>query len=190
MEVSRRDLIKKGDDFGVMVEASDAETAMSELAKRNKLQFLQTQGVNPIQNPQKAYEIQANIAGFDEETIRQLMDKSEFGDAGLMSEAERDIEEILDGKNIPVNQAATTAYKQRFVDYMNDNQESITETQFVNLTTYIDQLQPVIQRNMMRQANDMLLKQELSQISAMPAGGGNQPKMEDITKVTGEIPQV
>jgi len=196
-EISRRDLFRKNDDYGVMVEASNADTAMSEVSKRTKLQFLQLQQANPVQNNQKAYELQAQIAGFEEETIRELMDKSEFGDAGLMGEADRDIESILDGKNTPVNQAATTAYKQRFVDFMTDNQENITAEQFARLVVYIEQLQPVIQRNMIRHANDMLMKQQLEM--AMQGGmqgqggqpqptGGNQPvqKMEDITKVTGE----
>ncbi len=196
-EISRRDLFRKNDDYGVMVEASNADTAMSEVSKRTKLQFLQLQQANPVQNNQKAYELQAQIAGFEEETIRELMDKSEFGDAGLMGEADRDIESILDGKNTPVNQAATTAYKQRFVDFMTDNQENITAEQFARLVSYVEQLQPVIQRNMIRHANDMLMKQQLEM--AMQGGmqgqggqpqptGGNQPvqKMEDITKVTGE----
>jgi hypothetical protein len=128
-EISRRDIFHKDDSFGIMVEASNAETALSEVEKRTKLAFLSQNAMNPIQSPKKAYELQASIAGFDEETIRQLQDTSEFGDADLMSEAERDIESIIDGKFIKPNQAATTAYKQRFVDYMRDNEEDIDSEQ-------------------------------------------------------------
>ena len=91
IDVSRRDIFRKNDDFGVLVESSDAETALSEVAKRTKLTFLSNNSQNPIQNPMKAYEISATIAGFDEETIRQLQDTSDYGNAEIMSEAERDI---------------------------------------------------------------------------------------------------
>ncbi len=193
-EVTRRDLFRKNEDYSVMVESSNAETALSEVEKRTKLAFLGSQAVNPIQNPQKAYEIQATIAGFDEDTIRQLMDKSEFGDADLMSEAERDIESILDGKNIMPNQGANTAYKQRFVDYMQDNQEDITPEQFTRLVAYVTSLDEIILRNMIRRANDELIKAKMAAIAnpdpnvvegaGAGATGGDQPKVEDINKVT------
>jgi hypothetical protein len=164
-----------------MVESSNAETALSEVEKRTKIAFLNSQAANPIQNSQKAYEIQATIAGFDEETIRQLQDKSQYGDANLMSEAERDIEAILDGKVMKPNQAANNAYKQRFVDYMTDNQEDITEEQFKSLVEYVDSLETIIYRNMTRQANEQLRREQLS-MKSNPAGGNSQPATEDINK--------
>lgn len=160
-EITKRDIFWKNDQFNVMVESSNAELALSEAEKQLKMQFLAANAQNPMQNPKKAYEIQATIAGFDEDTIRQLQDTSEFGDAGLMSEAERDIEELLEGKKISPNQAANTAYKQRFVDYMLENEEHIDDVQFMNLTMYIRALDPIIMRNMNRQANDLLMKQQM-----------------------------
>ena len=168
-DVSRRDLYRKGDDYSIAVESSNAELSLSETAKRTKIAFLNSQAQNPAQNPQKAYELQANIAGFDEETIRQLMDTSEFGDAELMSEAERDIEDILDGNIISVNQAATNAYKQRIVDYMTDHQEDIKDDQFNALFNYAASLDKIIARNMTRQANDRLLKEQIMQSTQQPA---------------------
>ena len=162
IDVSRRELFRKADEYTVMVESSNAELALSETDKRTKLAFLSGQSQNPTQNQQKAYEIQANIAGFDEETIRQLMDKSEFGDANLMSEAERDIEDLLDNKKIPFNQGANTAYKQRFVDYMTDHQDDISQEQFTRLVDYVDGLEQIIIRNMTRQTNDTLRREQLT----------------------------
>ncbi len=155
--VSRRDIFRKDDDFGIIVEASDAETALSEAEKRNKLTFLDNQsklapGTSP-QNHKKAYEIGASIAGFNEEDIRQLLDTSDFGDATIMSEAERDIERIMDGEIIKPNRGANTAYKQRFVDYMNKNDESITDAQFNALASYVLKLDPIIMKNMVSMAN-------------------------------------
>lgn len=160
IDISRRDIFRKSEEFIIIVEASDAELSLSETEKRTKLAFLQSQVGNPIQNPKKAYEIQANIAGFDEETIRQLQDTSEYGDSGIMSEAERDIERILDNEKINPNQKANTAYKQRFIDYMRDKQEMITMDQFTLLADYVLRLDPIINRNMVRQGNEALLKQQ------------------------------
>lgn len=170
--VSRRDIFRKDEGFGVIVEASNAELALSVEEKKAKLEFLRTQGgiqtaqgAAPVQNPKKAYEIGASIAGFDDETIRQLQDTSDFGNSSLMAKAERDIERVLDGEVVEPNQAATTAYKQRIVDYLSMNQESITIEQFTALVAYADSLDEVIARNMTRQANDMLFKQSLMQAS-------------------------
>lgn len=167
-EVSRRDLFRAGDEYKVTVEASNAELALSEAEKRQKIAFLSAQaaiptmpGAKPVQNQQKAYEIQATIAGFDEETIRQLQDATEFGDADLMSEAERDIERILDDEKVSPNQAANVAYKQRFVDFMRNQQENIDERQFRALVDYTLLLDPIITRNMVRQANETLSRQPL-----------------------------
>lgn len=194
IEVSRRDIFRKGDEFGCMVESSNAETALSETEKRTKIAFLNNQAANPIQNPQKAYEIQASIAGFEEDTIRQLLDTSDYGSAELMSEAERDIEALLDGEMIPPNEAATTAYKQRFVDYLKENKEKISYEQFVMLSEYVMSLDEIIIRNMTTQANDTLFKQQMNQIT-QPMQPQEQftpkqidvTKTEDITNSNGEV---
>lgn len=171
--ISRRDIFRKDEQFNILVQASNAETALSEKEKAAKLAFLTAQaailvapGATPVQNPKKAYEIMAEIAGFDEDTIRQLQDTSDYGDAGLMSEAERDIERLLDGERFKPNQAANTAYKQRFVDYMQDNEENISDEQFKMLAEYVLQLDPVIERNMTRQANALLFQEKMKALTA------------------------
>lgn len=168
VEVSRRDIFRKDEEFGCLVESSNAEIALSEVEKRTKLTFLANQVQNPTQNQQKAYEIQASIAGFDDDTIRQLMDTSDFGSATIMSEAERDIEALLDGEVVLPNEGANTAYKQRFVDYMRDNKEDITMEQFTVLAEYVLKLDPIIYRNMVQDANTLLFKQQMAQLKAVP----------------------
>ena len=195
-DVSRRDIFRKDDKFGTMVESSNAESTLSEVEKRTKIAFLNSQAVNPIQNQQKAYELQATIAGFEEDTIKQLLDVSEYGNAELMSEAERDIEAILDGEKIAPNQSATTAYKQRFVDYMQDNEEHITDDKLQDLSKYLVGLDEIIMRNMVKQANDLLFKQQMNQIKQQVEGPqqeqqGGQTQMEevkDVINTNGEVP--
>jgi len=194
IEVSKRDIYRKDDEFGVMVESSNAELALSEAEKRTKLTFLGNQAMNPIQNQQKAYEIQATIAGFDEDTIRQLQDTSDFGTASIMSEAERDIEAIMDGIKMKPNQAANTAYKQRFIDYMRDNEENITNDQFRKLTDYVMSLDEIIIRNMMQDAERIAFKQRMDMIKSgqMNQGQGQQQPVQketqvDFTNTNGEV---
>lgn len=178
VEVSRRDLFKKGDEYGVMVESSNAELALSQKDRTMKMDFLYkmasipvAQGSAPIQNPKKAYEIMAETIGFDPETIKQLQDTSSFGTSEILSEADRDIEAILEGEQIALNQSADTAYKQRFVDYMQDNQEDITNEQFRALAEYVMKLDQIIIRNMVRRANDRLMTDQMMALTMQPNGG-------------------
>lgn len=165
--VSRRDIFRKSEDFGIIVEASNAELALSEGEKKMKMDFLAAQAaaLPPVQNAKKAYEIAASIAGFDDETIRQLQDTSEYGNASLMAKAERDIEMILDGEKVEPNQAATTAYKQRIVDFLTNNQESLSMEEFRKIVAYAESLNEIIARNMVRNANEMLFNQQMTQMS-------------------------
>ena len=161
-KISRKDIFRKGEKFKALIESSDAETAQSELEKRTKIQFLAANAANPIQNPKKAYEQGASISGFDQDTILQLLDTSDFGDASIMSEADRDIEDLLDGKKIRPNEAATAAYKQRFVNYIRDNQEQLKEEQINMFFDYIDQLDPIIMRNMATALSQSAIDQQLA----------------------------
>lgn len=156
VEVSRRDIFRAGEDFGVMVESSSAEASLSSIDTRTRLQFLMANKGNPVLNQQKLVELEARIAGFSEEELRQLMDVSQFGDADLMSEAERDIEALLDGKIIPPNRKANAAYKQRFVDYMLDHEEDLLDDPEAvqRIFAYIESLTPVIMQNTARMAQE------------------------------------
>lgn len=166
VQVSKRDIFRKDEEFGCLVEASNAELALSEAEKKMKMDFLAANAVNPVQNPQKAYELSASIVGFDEDTIRQLQDSGDFGDAQIQSEAQRDIEKILDGDKILPNPGANTAYKQTFVDYMRNHQEDINQDQFNALVSYIESLDEIITKNMIAQANRQLFKEKMASVTA------------------------
>lgn len=160
-EVSRRDIFRKDETFGVIVEASNAEMNLSTIDKKAKLQFLLANKGLPTINPKKATEIEARISGFEEEELKQLLDVSEFGDADLMSEAEQDIESILDGQFITPNRRANTAYKQRFVDYLADHEdELIDDPETVQrFYAYIESLTPIIIMNTARKAEQQSMAQ-------------------------------
>lgn len=176
-EVSKRDIFRKNEDFGVMIESSAAETTLSSIDQKTKLQFLLSNKGNPAINAQKATEMEATIAGFEDEELRQLLDVSEFGDSDLMSEAERDIEAILDGEDIQPNRQATAAYKQRFVDFMLDHEEDLIDDPETvqRLYRYIDSLTPIIMQNTAAKAQEQAMAQPMQQPGQMkPAALPNQ----------------
>jgi hypothetical protein len=163
--ISKRDIFRGNETFAVQVEASDAEIAMSENKKRTILAFLSAHLQDPTINQKKSTEIQAKIAGLEEQQVRELLDTSEFGDAEIMSEAERDIEDLLDGGTVKPNRMANTAYKQRIVNYLNDNMEHMNDEQIQRMFRYIESLDQIILGNTMRQAQQQAQKE-------MQAGGG------------------
>ena len=177
--VSRKDMFRKGDDFGVLVEASNAELNTNVQEKRMKMTFLANNGQNPIQNPKKAYEMGASIIGFNEDDIKQLTDIQFYGNKELMSEADRDIEDLLAGEDVKPNKNANNAYRQKILDFMKDHEEDIDMEQFVRFTSYFQSLEPIVMANESRNlANEgvNMMNQQTDQI----ANAQNTPIEEPI----------
>lgn len=168
-EVSKRDIFRKGDNFALSVEASNAETLSSIQDKTAKINFLNSQAGNQLINQKKAFEIKAGIAGLTEDEIEQLLDVSFYGNSELMSEADMDIEGILDGEDVPLNYLANNAYKQKLVNYMRDHVSDMSKEQFARMAMYVDQLEPIIMKNEAR-----ALQEE--QNKALNEGGGRNPQ--------------
>jgi hypothetical protein len=185
--ISKRDIFRGNDEFAVMVEASDAEIAMSTEKKRTILAFLSAHLQNPVINQKKSVEIQAKIAGLEEQQVRELLDVSDFGDAEVMSEAARDMEDILDGNVPKPNRIANTAYKQYMVNYVNDNMEWMKDEQIQAAFAYIRSLDQIIMANTVRAANEQAAKEleaqggglEAPEAGRLRAPGPAQP-MQDV----------
>jgi hypothetical protein len=148
-EITRRDIFKKGDDFNVLVEASNAENLTSLQNQQVKLSFLNAESANPVINPKKLFELKAQIAGISKDEVKELMDTSEFGNADLMAECARDIESLLDDMIKP-NKAANNAYRQKILDYMRDEEENMTFEQIQRFQEYFISLEPIVMENEMR----------------------------------------
>lgn len=165
--VSRRDL-KPNQEYGITIEASNAEAQADATDKKNKLTFLSSYRNDPLVNQKQIFETTATIAGIDPSMIRALLDTSEFGEAKQIAEADRDIEELLNGKVIEPNENANVAYGKRIVDYMKDHREDMDDDQFMLFAAYMQSLEPVIVRNM---------GTSLMERGAQPEGG--DPAMEE-----------
>jgi len=74
-----------------------------------------------------------------------------------MSECARDIQNIIGGKKVEPNEAANTAYAQKLLDFMRDNRENLNDEQYGKLVIYMEEIQPIISRNMARGLNQELI---------------------------------
>lgn len=169
-QVSKRDIYRKGDEFGCIVEASNAEMTNSLQNQGFKLKFLAGQVQNQLVNPSKVFEMSAKISGFSEDEVRELLDVQNYGNEELMSEADRDIESLINGDNIEPNEMANNAYKQKFVSYLRDHKEDINFTRFQEISAYIESLEPIIMRNEARALNNEMVEQMNKQTDLL-----NQP---------------
>jgi hypothetical protein len=171
-KIGRSDIFRKSDEFGVLVEASNAELSLSEQKKRTLAAFYASLLGRPeLANQKVVIENLAKVAGAEPDTVRQLLELDIYGDAELMSEAERDIEDLLDGKVLKPNRLANAAYKQRFVDYMNDHEEEMDLEQMKRMVLYVRSLDEVIVGNTIREAREQAQRELMSQSGAM---GGAQ----------------
>jgi hypothetical protein len=163
--VKKNDIFKKNDKFGIIVEASDAEQQLDLAEKRQKTNYLQAQLDNPAINQRKVAEMSGLISGFSDEEMRELLDVTDYAEAKLMSEAERDIERILEGEQFLPNSRANTAYKQRFVDYFLDHEEDFNPETFAAFAQYIKSLDAIIIANTVRELEKEQLKVQAEQMA-------------------------
>jgi hypothetical protein len=171
--IGRSDIFKKGEDFGVLVEASNAELSISEQKKRTLSAFYSALLGRPdLANQKVIIEGLGSVAGASPEQIRQLLELDIYGDAEIMSEAEADIEDILDGKVVRPNRMANAAYKQRFVNYMDDHEDDMDQEQMSRMVQYVRSLDEVIVGNTIREAREQAQREMNAQMGAQ---GGQKP---------------
>lgn len=172
-KISRSDIFKKGEDFGVITESSNAELSLSEQKKRNLSAFYSALLGRPdLANQKVIIEELGTVAGASPEKVRQLLELDLYGDAEVMSEAERDIEDLLDGKMVRPNRMANTAYKQRFVNYMDDHEEDMDSEQMFRMIQYVRSLDEVIVANTIREAREQAQREMNAQMTQQ---GGQKP---------------
>lgn len=169
--INRSDIFKKDDDFGMVIESSNAELALSEAKKRTLSAFYSAVLGRPdIANQKVVMENLGKVAGATPEAIRQLLDLDLYGTSEIMAEAERDIEDLLEGKLVKPNRLANAAYKQRMVNFMMDNEEDMDAEQLRRMIQYVRSLDEIIVSNTIREANEKAQQQVMAQNGAMGAG--------------------
>lgn len=184
-DVSRKDF-RGYADFVPVVESTDAEINKDLNQKRQQFQFLASLKNNPEYNQRKVTELQAKIVDIDKEDIRELLDVGEYGSAELMSEAARDIEELLEGRMPKPNQAANMAYMQKIIDWTKDNEEYMNNIETIMMfDQYIQSIDPIVTRNAARSLNSKMAEMKIS-AGLNQMGGGTQENVEKTTDTMNE----
>jgi len=165
--ISKRDIFKKGDEFTVLIEATNADKILSNSEQKAKFMFLREESQNPVANPKKMFELKAKIAGFKDEDIKEMLDTQEYGNASLMAECARDIESLLNNDKIKVNGNANNAYKQKMLNWVRDHEEDMDSKTFIRIMDYIKSLDSVIIRNETRAINQF----EIDKLGSSMLGG-------------------
>ena len=177
-EVSRKDL-KRNKKFDIMVVTAGAEETMQTTEKRNKLTFLSAKSNDQtgVYNKKVLAEMEASIAGFNPDEIKYMLDVKNDGDAILMSECAADIQSLLNGDYIEVNDMANSAYMQKMKDYLRDNKAYMLKHEDIatNFFDYMNRLQPVVIANMTEQADKQMVKEGFPSMGAQAQGASFTP---------------
>lgn len=171
--ITKRD-VKPSADWDVIVESTNAEEQADNADKRNKITFMAGYKGDPSINQKVLFEKSASIIGFTNDDIREFLDASEYGDAELMSEAERDMEDLLNKKIIEPNERANVAYATHILNYMRDHKEDLNEDQWVLFEDYMKRIEPVVMRNMGTQFFNQIIKQGLNPLETNGNAGASQ----------------
>lgn len=172
-EVNKKDL-KRNREFEIMVTTPYKEEQMNMVEKRNKLTFLSGKGNDQsgIYNKKVLAEMEAGIAGFTQDEIKYMLDTKNEGNAELMAECAKDIKMLLQGKVIPLNEEANTAYQQKFRDYMKDNSDYMMKHPETRdrMMAYLMALTPIVIANMNQAVNRQLAAEGLPSMQGQAAG--------------------
>lgn len=185
-KISRRDIFKDGMMYPLSVESSNAELSLSEQKRRTQVAYLSALFNRPEVNQKELISLLGEKALVEGESLRRLLDVDSYATAEVMSEAARDLEEILEGEFVKPNRMADSAYKQYFVNWVQDHEEDISNSQYQAVIQYIRSLDEIIVQNTIRQANEDSMKMMMSQTQGtgtpntrMRAPGPAQP-LQDV----------
>ena len=149
-QVTARDLKPYNNDYDILVEASNAEAQSNAVESKNKLTFLGVYTDDPNINQKVLFETQASIAGVDDDTIKRLLDTSDYDAVEVVAQADEAFEIILGGEKAPTYKDANTGFLQRLVDLSEKYDNELTPEQHAAVFAYIDQMTPIVEKNAAR----------------------------------------
>ena len=161
--VSRRDIFKDNVMYPLIVESSNAELALSEQKRRTQVAYLSALFNRPEVNQKELITVLGTKALLEVEELRRLLDTQNMSNAEALSEAARDLEDILEGEFVKPNRIADASYKQYFVNWVMDHEEDISNTQLSSVIQYIRSLDEIIVQNTIRKAKEDSMKMMMSQ---------------------------
>lgn len=185
-EVTARKLKPYTGDYDILVESSLAEAQSNLADSKNKLTFLGSyKGVDTI-NQKVLFETQATISGLDEDTIKRLLDTSDYGEVSVIADADETFQRIIKGEEPRLYKNANTAFMQRILDLSDKYDHEMNEQQHDKVFAYLAAIQPIVEKNMARS-----IMEQASKAGTLSEGGSNPEvgqEMVDTTNPGGEAP--
>jgi len=191
-DLTPKDLRDIDDIDDVVVSGGSSEETVDEVKKKRQLDTLAQLTANPAlaQRLNPVWVIKTSLKGsdFSDDDIQEALDAQGSEDRELMIEADRAIQQIIEGKTPKLNRGATIGFVQRILDWDRDNVDYVNPDGSINkkqyelsqkLTAYakahISEPYLIVQQNMMRDVRSMVMNEMKQQAgvqgSAGPGGG-------------------
>lgn len=148
--VSARDLKPYQNDYDILVESSLAEAQSNLAGSKNKLTFLGAYKGDQTINQKVLFETQATIAGVDDDTIKRLLDTSDYNAIEVVAQADEAFQIILGREIAPLYKDANTAFLQRLHDLSDKYDHELSPEQHAAVFSYIDSIAPIVEKNAAR----------------------------------------
>lgn len=147
-------------DFEIIVETSNSDTQSNKEVIAEKVQFLSKYQQAPFINPKVLFEIEAEAVGFKKDDIKRMLNLDD-SNVDIQVEAHRDIQNVLEGKDVEPNEVADTVYVQIILDYIKDHKEDMTNGEYEILMNLYQATMPIVKRNMVVKAQMEIAKRGL-----------------------------
>lgn len=143
--------------FDVIVESQTEEDKLNVIGKQQKKEALgEVMGSEVLMgevNPKVVLDIiLRDVGGFSEEVIARFLDKQNFGQKDILSEADKAIEMLRKGKMPDIYFDATTGFLSRIHRWERAHQNLLKKDVTILFQQYIDTMMPIVQENMAYQA--------------------------------------
>lgn len=157
--VTSRDLKPFQNDYDILVESSNAEAQNDAIESKNKITFLSAYKGDQNINQKVLFETQAAIAGVDDDTVKRLLDTSDYDAIEIIAQADEAFQLIIGGHKAPLYKNANTAFLQQLHDLSDKFDHELTPEQHSAVFAYIDEITPIVEQNAARSVVAQAAKQ-------------------------------
>lgn len=157
--VTSRDLKPFQNDYDILVESSNAEAQNDAIESKNKITFLSAYKGDQNINQKVLFETQAAIAGVDDDTVKRLLDTSDYDAIEVIAQADEAFQLIIGGDKAPLYKNANTAFLQQLHDLSDKFDHELNPEQHSAVFAYIDEITPIVEQNAARSVVAQAAKQ-------------------------------
>lgn len=173
--------------IGVKVLSTSAEDADNQSKANKRIQALTMLAQDPNVNSQwRTEQTLKTVGGFDDHEIKMAMDLQTYGSKKQIAHASKAIQELLNGKMPKVYYAAEAVFLQYLQDFVSENQNKVMKRKvhpqhgievflIALFGDYINQMAPIVQKNMQRKTQQQQAGQQGQDNSQKKPGGKAMP---------------